>query len=202
MAGWSWSLILVSSLFYSRTWGWRELRSRYSIIIITTSNSNYWQVEEIYDLQREPLVDGGQCFGAIFLFRWIDDRRSRRKIVDEQELYVKDEEVVNNIWFAQQVIPNSCATHALVSILLNCSDLNIGHTLTQLQSHTRGMSPENKGLAIGNSPQLAMAHNSHAAPRARRRMERPGSALSTGETTNQRSVFNMTEQSVISIHYD
>ena len=42
-------------------------------------------------------MDGGQCYGAIFLFRWIDDRRSRRKIVDEQELYVKDEEVVDHI---------------------------------------------------------------------------------------------------------
>ena len=144
--------------------------------VCTQSSPCKVQVEEIYDLQREPLVEGGQCYGAIFLFRWIDDRRSRRKIVDEQELYVKDEEVVNRIFFAQQIIPNSCATHALVSILLNCPSLEVGVTLTELKAHTEGMSPDNKGLAIGNCPQLAVAHNSHAAPRARRRIERPTSS--------------------------
>ena len=29
------------------------------------------------------------------------------------------------------------------------------------------MDPENKGLAIGNCPELARAHNSHAVPAAR-----------------------------------
>ena len=148
-------------------------------------------MEEIYDLQREPLVEGGQCYGAIFLFRWIDDRRSRRKIVDEQELYVKDEEMVNSIFFAQQIIPNSCATHALVSILLNCPSLKLGLTLSELKSHTAGMSPDNKGLAIGNCPQLAMAHNSHAAPRARRRIERPTSSLATaGRVSSSQETFH------------
>ena len=47
------------------------------------------QVEEIYDLQREPLVEKKPCYGAIFLFRWIEDRRSRRKIVEEEHLYLK-----------------------------------------------------------------------------------------------------------------
>jgi len=101
-------------------------------------------------------------------------------VVDEQDLYVKDEAVVNNIFFAQQMIPNSCATHALVSILLNCPTLELGTTLTRLKQHVAGMSPENKGLAIGNCPQLAQAHNSHAAPRARRRVDRTSAVVTTG----------------------
>ena len=50
------------------------------------------------------------------------------------------------------------------------------------------MDPENKGLAIGNCPELAHAHNSHAVPPSRRREERgnnmPATAGSryTGET--------------------
>lgn len=176
---------------YNLADGWLELESDPGLFTLLLEDMGVegTQVEEIYDLQREPLVDGGQCYGAIFLFKWIDDRRSRRKIVDEQELYVKDEETVNRIFFAQQVIPNSCATHALVSILLNCPSLHLGLTLTDLKEHTRGMSPDNKGLAIGNCPQLAFAHNSHAAPRARRRTERStasagmtGSRFSSGET--------------------
>jgi len=36
--------------------------------------------------------------------------------------------------------------------------------LSRLKANTTGMSPDNKGLAIGNTPELARAHNSHAVP--------------------------------------
>lgn len=58
------------------------------------------QVEEIYDLQKSM---EGPVYGFIFLFRWIEERRSRRKIIDQSETFVKDDEVVNSIFFAQQV---------------------------------------------------------------------------------------------------
>jgi len=80
----------------------------------------------------------------------IEERRSRRKNIDEDHLYVKDPETVNSIFFAQQMVPNSCATHALVSILLNCPDQNLGPALTQLKDHVEGTDSETKGLAIGN----------------------------------------------------
>jgi hypothetical protein len=38
------------------------------------------------------------------LIRWIEERRSRRKLLDEEDLYVRNEEEVNNIFFAYQVI--------------------------------------------------------------------------------------------------
>jgi hypothetical protein len=47
---------------------------------------------------------------GIFLslwFRWIEERRSRRKLLDEEELYVRSEEEVNKIFFAYQVINSS-----------------------------------------------------------------------------------------------
>ena len=76
------------------------------------------QVEEIYDLQSEgPLVQEG-ALGFIFLFKWIEERRARlRKMIDEEALYVK--EPTKDLFFAHQIVPNSCATHALISILLN-----------------------------------------------------------------------------------
>lgn len=43
------------------------------------------------------------AYGFIFLFRWIEERRSRRKTTTEEESFVQDENVVNNIFFAQQV---------------------------------------------------------------------------------------------------
>ena len=143
------------------------------------------QVEEIYDLQKPKLVDG-PVYGFIFLFKWVEERRSRNRYSSNNHAlsslsgssnskngsgancgqhvptYVEDDEVVNKLFFAQQIIPNSCATHALVSVLLNCDGLNLGPILNRLKELTQGMSPENKGHAIGNTPELASAHNSHA----------------------------------------
>lgn len=40
----------------------------------------------------------------IFLFRWTEERRARRKVIETAaEIFVKDEEKINNIFFAQQV---------------------------------------------------------------------------------------------------
>lgn len=46
------------------------------------------------------------------------------------------------------------------------------------------MSPENKGLAIGNTPELACAHNSHAMSQAKRRLDK-SSGISTGRFTGE-----------------
>ena len=43
-------------------------------------------------------------YGFIFLFRWIEERRSRRKTITEEETFVTDENIVDNIFFAQQVL--------------------------------------------------------------------------------------------------
>lgn len=51
--------------------------------------------------------------------------------------------------------------------------------------HTKGMSPENKGFAIGNTPELACAHNSHASSVAKRRLDRNSVGVSTGRFTGE-----------------
>uniref|UniRef100_A0A1A9WHX2 Ubiquitin carboxyl-terminal hydrolase n=1 Tax=Glossina brevipalpis TaxID=37001 RepID=A0A1A9WHX2_9MUSC len=170
------------------TEGWLELESDPGLFTLLLEDFGVYgvQVEEVYDLQK-PIE--GPVYGFIFLFRWIEERRARRKIVETTaEIFVKDDEAVSSIFFAQQVVPNSCATHALLSVLLNCSEteLHLGDTLSRLKSHTLHMSPENKGWAIGNTPELACAHNSHAMPQARRRLERnAGSGVSTGRFTGE-----------------
>ena len=168
---------------YNLADGWLELESDPGLFTLLLEDMGVpdIQVEEIYDLQAEKLIAGDnkcqEVLGFIFLFKWIEERRSRRKNIDEDHLYVKDPEEVNSIFFAQQMVPNSCATHALVSILLNCPDQNLGPALTQLKDHVEGTDSETKGLAIGNCPQLAAAHNAHAVPRARRRQEKQNNAI-------------------------
>ena len=71
------------------------------------------QVEEVYDLGK-PLdtlgglgsgcAGGTKVYGFILLFKWIEERRARRKISDQNEInYCKDVTTVNNLFFAQQV---------------------------------------------------------------------------------------------------
>lgn len=81
-------------------------------------------------------------------------------------------------------VTNSCATHALLSILLNCPSLDLGETLDRLKTHTKGMHPENKGLAIGNTPELACAHNSHAIAQAKRKSDK-NTGFSSGRFTGE-----------------
>ncbi|TDG50926.1 hypothetical protein AWZ03_002581 [Drosophila navojoa] len=166
--------------------GWLELESDPGLftLLLEDFGCHDVQVEEVYDLQK-PIESP---YGFIFLFRWIEERRARRKIVETTaEIFVKDEEAISSIFFAQQVVPNSCATHALLSVLLNCNEnnLQLGETLSRLKAHTKGMSPENKGLAIGNTPELACAHNSHAMPQARRRLERTGAGVASCRFTGE-----------------
>lgn len=159
------------------TEGWLELESDPGLFTLLLEDFGVKgvQVEEIYDLQKS--LDS-PVYGFIFLFRWIEERRSRRKVVDQSDIYVKNDEAVNNIFFAQQVVPNSCATHSLLSVLLNCPNIHLGSTLSRLKAHSHGMCPENKGWAIGNTPELARAHNSHAMPQKRRLDKSTG--VSTG----------------------
>ncbi|XP_060079154.1 ubiquitin carboxyl-terminal hydrolase BAP1-like [Ylistrum balloti] len=160
--------------------GWLELESDPGLftLLVEDFGVKSVQVEEIYDLQKT--IDG-PVYGFIFLFRWIEERRSRRKTVTEEESFLQDENVVNSIFFAQQVIPNSCATHALLSVLLNNDRVKLGSTLSKLKEFSKYMSPEDKGFAIGNMPELASAHNRHARPEPRHLPEKQ-QGISTTKT--------------------
>uniref|UniRef100_A0A8C9VMP0 Ubiquitin carboxyl-terminal hydrolase n=1 Tax=Scleropages formosus TaxID=113540 RepID=A0A8C9VMP0_SCLFO len=147
--------------------GWLELESDPGLFTLLVEDFGVKgvQVEEIYDLQSKCQ---SPVYGFIFLFKWIEERRSRRKVSTQvDETSVIDEEIVNDMFFAHQLIPNSCATHALLSVLLNCSGVELGPSLSRMKAFTKGFSPESKGYAIGNAPELAKAHNSHARPEPR-----------------------------------
>lgn len=50
------------------------------------------------------------------------------------------------------MVPNSCATHALLSVLLNCSDIQLGHVLERLQVSWR-----EKSCLLMHGPLLILA---------------------------------------------
>ncbi|KAF4093523.1 hypothetical protein AMELA_G00003000 [Ameiurus melas] len=83
--------------------GWLELESDPGLFTLLVEDFGVKgvQVEEIYDLQSKCQ---SPVYGFIFLFKWIEERRSRRKVstlVDETS--VIDDDIVNDMFFAHQV---------------------------------------------------------------------------------------------------
>lgn len=73
------------------------------------------------------------------------------------------------MFFANQVVPNACATQAILSILLNLKDeteINIGSTLKDLKQFTSDFDPYLRGVVIGESETIRQAHNSFSRPEA------------------------------------
>ena len=144
---------------------WRELESDpglFSLLVEEFGVSGV-KVEEVYDVSKNIET---KVYGFVFLFRYeLGDRRARKKARDlacENVCYVLEPSIVNSMFFAHQIIINSCATHALLSVLLNCSEIELGPTLTKLKGFCSGLDPESKGYAIANMAELACVHNKHA----------------------------------------
>ena len=109
-------------------------------------------------------------YGLVFLFKW--------RPGDEPIGTPADEEA--GIFFAQQVIPNACATQALVNMLLNVDEpeVKLGSMLNDYKEFAKDFDPgvssfllsnqtphplpslQNRGLTLSNMEQMRAVHNS------------------------------------------
>lgn len=109
-------------------------------------------VEEIYSLE-EGEQEKEQSYGLIFLFKWRQERDDRPCL---------DPNDVPELFFAKQTVNNACATQAILSVLLNSQDIDIGDELREFKSFALDLDSESRGMAIGSSDRIRITHNSFA----------------------------------------
>ncbi|POR36474.1 Ubiquitin carboxyl-terminal hydrolase isozyme L5 [Tolypocladium paradoxum] len=89
-------------------------------------------------------------FGLIFLFQYAPH------LEDEDE----DEEEEAPIWFANQTTNNSCASVAILNIVMNADEAELGEQLRAFKESTRDLSTPLRGHRIGSDGFIRAAHNS------------------------------------------
>eukprot|EP01047_Picozoa_sp_COSAG01_P009585 COSAG01_NODE_395_length_17610_cov_20.238764_16_plen_197_part_00 len=109
------------------------------------------QLEELYALDDDSLSSLMPIHGLIFLFKWQKPAEGAAPPTISED---------PTVYFAQQVVNNACATQAMIQILLNKDEVEIGPELQQLKDFTGAMTPDLRGMTISNSEPIRAAHNS------------------------------------------
>ncbi|KAF2086290.1 ubiquitin carboxyl-terminal hydrolase [Saccharata proteae CBS 121410] len=110
------------------------------------------KVNEVFGLDEALLAMLPKpVYGLIFLFRYVDDG------FENQESTCPE-----NVWFANQIQGNACATVALLNIVMNVPDLDIGPNLESFKDFTKDFTPVNRGEQLVHFEFVKTIHNSFA----------------------------------------
>jgi ubiquitin carboxyl-terminal hydrolase L5 len=87
------------------------------------------QVTELYDI--EPWAISEEPQGLIFCFLWHKDVHPAADFNDPD---------AERVWFANQLNDDACASLAILNVLLNNSDIDLGPRLREFRAETERMS--------------------------------------------------------------
>ncbi|CAG8535929.1 14458_t:CDS:10 [Acaulospora morrowiae] len=109
--------------------------------------------------QQDNFDDLGEIYGLVFLFKMTDALNDTKGLYNEDESL---EDYPPNVYFANQVVENACATLAVLNIALNCRHLEIGKELREFKEFSWDLPPAARGSSIANHPTFRQIHNSMA----------------------------------------
>ncbi|KAM0667873.1 hypothetical protein MY8738_007359 [Beauveria namnaoensis] len=134
--------------------GWIELESEPAFfnIILSDLGIKDVKVQELFTLDQESLdILPKPVYGLIFLFQYAPS------LDDDQ-----GETESGPVWFANQTTSNACATVALLNIVMNHADIDLGSELKAFKAATAEMSTAVRGYKLGSNRFIRKTHNSFA----------------------------------------
>eukprot|EP00934_Nitzschia_sp_Nitz4_P001614 Nitzschia sp. Nitz4//scaffold146_size56529//18190//19257//NITZ4_006573-RA/size56529-processed-gene-0.50-mRNA-1//1//CDS//3329536626//1614//frame0 len=130
------------------------------------------QLEEVMSLDDDSLQQllttaGGHVFGFIFLFQWQSPNGDNNSSSNNappppptsSKIPLTEDETPPGLFFAHQTTTNACATHAILSVIMNAQDLELGPLLTDFKEFTATFPPPLKGISVGSSEAIKKVHN-------------------------------------------
>ncbi|KAF9783901.1 cysteine proteinase [Thelephora terrestris] len=120
------------------------------------------QVVELYDIEPWASDHLHPIHGLVFCFLWKKDSDGLPK---KESCGLEDgEDDSAKLWFANQLSDDACASMAILNVLLNVQEVDIGERLRVFRNETERMSSPMKGLAVSNAHFIRQAHNDLARP--------------------------------------
>ena len=101
--------------------------------LVRTFGAQGLQVVELYDIEPWASDHLHPIYGLVFCFLW---RKDNDVLPKKESSGLEDGE----LWFANQLSDDACASMAILNVLLNVEEVDVGERLRELRNETKGMS--------------------------------------------------------------
>ncbi|CAM1503783.1 Fc.00g013740.m01.CDS01 [Cosmosporella sp. VM-42] len=132
--------------------GWIELESEpafFNTILRDLGVQNV-RAQEVFSIDQDYLNTLPKpVFGLIFCFQYLPE-------ADE----VEQDEDTSDVWFANQTTSNACATVALLNIIMNASEIELGGNLREFKESTKDLPTALRGHQLSQNIFIRKIHNS------------------------------------------
>ncbi|UNI17385.1 Ubiquitinyl hydrolase 1 [Purpureocillium takamizusanense] len=137
--------------------GWAEVESEPAMFnaILGKLGVQDVRARELFSCDHWGLHDLPKpVLGMVFLFQYAPHLEDDEDDDGDPEL--------DNVWFANQTTSNSCASVALLNIVMNADNVDFGPELREFKASTEGLDSAHRGHRIGSNGFIRAAHNSFA----------------------------------------
>ena len=95
------------------------------------------QVVELYVIEPWALDHLHPIYGLVFCFLW---RKDNDVLPKKESGGLEDEDDPAKLWFANQLSDDACASMAILNVLMNVEEVDIGERLREFRNETERMS--------------------------------------------------------------